>query len=213
MDTIGSRIKQLRRAFSPKLTQKELAKRLGITAPSLCAWEGDESKPTGENLLALANALNTTPESILGIKHHTPKHNTPAANGLHYVPVITNAEAAEWNTQPNHNLTNHQRWQATTAQVSANAYAITAEGKAMHNPNGAPSIPSGSVVIVDPEATARSGNIVVVKHLETGTISIKKLAQDGADRYLEPLNPDYKPSKLDETCEIIGVARQVAQDF
>lgn len=226
METIGTRIKRLRLEMSPKLTQKELAARLGIKPPSVFLWETDNTKPSGENLLALAHILKTTPEAILGIKTYATPKTAPkygvsesgqihitTAEGLHHVPVITNAQAAEWKTQTTHNLTNHQRWQATTVPVSANAYAITAEGKAMHNPNGAPSIPSGSTVVVDPDVTARSGNIVVIKHLDTGHITIKKLAQDGGDYYLEPLNPDYKPSKLDNTCEIIGVCRQVAQDI
>jgi SOS-response transcriptional repressor LexA len=104
-------------------------------------------------------------------------------------------------------------WQGTTAQVSANAFAVPVEGQTMHNPAGYPSLSAGSIAIVDPAVPVASGKIVLAKLADSDTPTLKKLIIDGPDSYLVPLNPDYKPIKIDSSCEFIGVVVQVYQDL
>lgn len=60
MQTIGDRIRNRRKELG--LTQSSLGKRIGISAPAISQLEKGESKaPSSENLLALANALNCSP--------------------------------------------------------------------------------------------------------------------------------------------------------
>jgi len=61
--TVGERIRSRRKELN--LTQKDLAKRLGITAVSVSQWERDDSAPTGKNLYALTKILKCTPAWIL----------------------------------------------------------------------------------------------------------------------------------------------------
>lgn len=60
---IGSRIESKRKALG--LSQAALAVAAGVTSRSIGAWERGESSPQGDNLRAVAKALQTKPEWIL----------------------------------------------------------------------------------------------------------------------------------------------------
>ncbi|EPO2591167.1 helix-turn-helix domain-containing protein [Escherichia albertii] len=69
--TIGERIRFRRKEL--KLTQKSLAKALGLSDVSVSQWERDDSEPTGKNLFALGKALQCSATWILyGDKEQTP---------------------------------------------------------------------------------------------------------------------------------------------
>ena len=67
--SVGQRLAELRRALGrvrgERLTQPLLAERVGVSRGTVAAWEGDAQQPSGDNLLKLANALESTPEYIL----------------------------------------------------------------------------------------------------------------------------------------------------
>lgn len=224
METIGQRIRQARKSLTPALTQREVAEKLGLANASVTQWELDITKPSGKNLLALAHVLQTTPEAILGIKEYRKKqHNAdmPATgNDLHptairtSVPVISSVQAGGWkDCMDNYHPGDGETWQAVTVSVGPHAYALRVEGKSMHNPNGMPSIPEGSIVVVDPDAEAINGKIVIAKIIDRNEVTIKRLSKDGADYYLEPLNPAYQHIKMDANHAIIGVVRQIIQEL
>jgi len=84
----------------------------------------------------------------------------------------------------------------------------------MDGPAGSgPSIPSGSIVIVDPNVEAINGRIVVARINGTNEATVKKLAIDGPNVYLMPLNPNFQPIKFDANCEIIGVCVRVEMNL
>jgi SOS-response transcriptional repressor LexA len=43
--------------------------------------------------------------------------------------------------------------------------------------------------------------------------TIKKLMIDGPNKYLMPLNPDYRPIKINGNCTIVGVVKKVEFDL
>ncbi len=61
--SIGERIKELRAA--KKLTQTELAKKVGLTYIQVGRYETQKSKPSSEVLQKLANALDTTTDFLM----------------------------------------------------------------------------------------------------------------------------------------------------
>lgn len=67
---VGNRVQDLRRKLPPPegskhVTQGELASRVGVAVGTVTAWENGYQRPEGENLVALAHELETTPEYIL----------------------------------------------------------------------------------------------------------------------------------------------------
>ncbi|OJU95091.1 helix-turn-helix domain-containing protein [uncultured Acinetobacter sp.] len=63
METLGIRLKQLRK--EQKLTQQQLADKVGVSKTSVIYWEKDENIPKHESLMLLSNALNCRPEWLL----------------------------------------------------------------------------------------------------------------------------------------------------
>ena len=61
---IGDRIADARRA--QKMTQEELAARLGVSFQAVSTWERDENLPDTAHLLALSKALKLSPNALMG---------------------------------------------------------------------------------------------------------------------------------------------------
>ena len=64
--SFGENLKALREQKG--WTQKELASRLSLSAPSIIAYELEQKKPSYEMLLALADALNVSLDELCGRK-------------------------------------------------------------------------------------------------------------------------------------------------
>ncbi len=62
--TTGERIEAARRRID-KLSQEKLAERLGVSPQAVSSWERDECLPDTKNLVALADALEVTLDSLL----------------------------------------------------------------------------------------------------------------------------------------------------
>jgi len=88
------------------------------------------------------------------------------------------------------------------------AFWLEVRGDSMTAPIGT-SIPEGMLILVDTEAEARPGKLVVAKLSSSNEATFKKLVEDGGARYLKPLNPDYKMIPCGDDCRIIGVAVRV----
>jgi DNA polymerase V len=66
-------------------------------------------------------------------------------------------------------------------------------------------IQPGSIVVVDPMAEARNGSIVVA--MVDDRVNVKIFEQRSTGLYLVPLNPKYKPQRIDRDFTVIGVVR------
>jgi len=210
-----------------ELHQGAAAEFFGIPQPTFFRWLRTGSQPKDENIQTLSKKLDITPAQlrgetpIPGIDHKENKINEPLGlynvtppNGLIKVPLISWVTAGQWNEAiDNLHPGDAEEWRETTAKVSSSAFALRVEGDSMHNPNGSPSIPEGSIIIVDPEMEATSGKIVVAKLNDTNQVTLKKLVIDGPHTYLKPLNPDHSVIKVNGNCTIVGVVKQVIQDL
>ncbi|HHG9944625.1 TPA: helix-turn-helix domain-containing protein [Yersinia enterocolitica] len=73
MKTPGQRIKH--RRLELKLTQKELAKRVGVAHVTISQWERDDTSPRGDRLFLLAEGLKCDPSWVLrgDLAHNPPQ--------------------------------------------------------------------------------------------------------------------------------------------
>jgi len=214
-------IKQLRKNLN--LTQLDVSKFVGVSKTSVSQWESGLTSPRGEHLYTLCKVLQCEPDYLLYgkdvlQKSHEPspsRHNLiPNPYAIKKVPLISLVQAGEWTSIADRIHTNEsEEWQDTTASVSTNAFALRVRGDSMVNPHGFPSIPEGSIVIVDPDGHVESGKIVVVRLDGTSEATLKKLIIDGPYMYLKPLNPDYRTIQIDQECTIVGIIKQVISDL
>lgn len=215
---MNDRIRQRRTQLD--YTQQQLAKLLGVSRVSVTKWENGTVRPAGENLHQLAKTLTCSPEWLLyGTGDHV-KDDTrlkPISPPMISVPVISSVQAGGWtDSYAAARLSDVIRWCSTTVKVSEDAFALDVRGESMTNPNGYPSIPEGSTVIVEPNYGSfddLNGKIVVAVIDGSSDATVKKMVVDGPYRYLMPLNPIFKPIQCDNTCRILGKVVQVVQEL
>lgn len=75
----GARIRERRLALG--MSQEDLADRIGSNQKQISRYERGENDPTGEVLISLARALNTSADWLLGIAEH-PERPVETIDGL-----------------------------------------------------------------------------------------------------------------------------------
>ncbi|MGV7093831.1 S24 family peptidase [Siccibacter turicensis] len=214
-ERIRSRRKEL------KLTQAVLAKLVGVNRVTVTGWESGDYEPGGSNLQALSAALKCNPLWLIdGVGD--PESNAPAPTptekfGIKKIPVISWVQAGEW-TESGAPVTANDvsEWIYTSANLSDEGFALKVRGDSMTNPSGFPSIPEGSLVIVDPDFGSPyevNGRIVVAQIDGSTEATLKKFVIDGPLKYLVPLNPNYRVLEVNGNCRIVGVVKQVVTDL
>ena len=172
------------------VTQLALAKKLGVSRVSVTKWENGTTRPDGENLHQLAVALQTTPEWLLygqGDEVDDTKV-IPYLKPPTPVPIISAVQAGVWTeTYACSRLSDVISWTQTTANVSNEVFGLVVRGESMTNPHGLPSIPEGSIVIVEPhygQLDDLYGKIVVATLEGSAEATVKKLVWDSPFAYL-----------------------------
>lgn len=213
-DRIRSRRLQL------DITQESLAKRLGVSRVSVTKWENGSTRPAGENLHQLAISLSTSADWLLYGKASNEPDDTkviPYIKPPKAIPIISAVQAGMWTeAQVSERISDVMSWTQTTSDVSDQAFGLVVRGESMTNPNGLPSIPEGSIVIVEPnygQLDNLYGKIVVAMLEGSSEATVKKLVWDSPQCYLMPLNPAFNPIPINGNCRIVGKVVQVTQNL
>lgn len=204
-----------------KLTQAVLAKLVGVNRVTVTGWESGDYEPGGSNLQALAAVLKCNPHWLIS-GNGDPEAEVSCFKptevfGIKKIPVLSWVQAGEW-TESGQSVTadDVNEWIYTTANLCDEGFALKVRGDSMTNPNGAPSIPEGSLVVVDPDYGSTyevNGKIVVAQIMGSTEATLKKFVIDGPIKYLVPLNPNYRVLEVNGNCKIVGVVRQVITDL
>ncbi|MBS3670170.1 LexA family protein [Vreelandella boliviensis] len=99
------------------------------------------------------------------------------------------------------------RHETTDYKAKGQAFWLEVKGDSMTAPAGVkPSIPEGSLVLVDTGIEAAPGKLVVAQIDESNEATFKKLIEESGQKYLKALNPAYPLIHCNGNCRIIGVA-------
>lgn len=202
-NSVGSRIKALRRG---RFTQKQLALKVGVSSVTIGVWERNIHPPKGPNLAKLASTLNT---SIDHIVNNVPTTHKPRHHNYMQLPLISWTTAATWQPGDAMKIGAALGWRSTTATISEDGFVLEVLDDSMMNLVSSPCIPTGSYIFVEPNRHPPANSIVVARLENQPTAILKKLIIDGPNRYLKPLNPEYKAILINENCEFIGIVKQV----
>ncbi|UTW01142.1 helix-turn-helix domain-containing protein [Marinomonas rhizomae] len=210
--SISERVKQKRTDL--RLTQSELAKRVGISQQSLQKIE-DGRTQNPRKLLNLAKALDCDAEWLLLGTTNEVRENTshyinddqasqPFKNNLR--PIITAQQAAQWpNIGELESL--ELKHLEVPDTVSATAFWLKVIGDNMMSSSGI-SVPEGYFILVEPALTANSGDLIVAKLADSKDVTFKKFVVDAGRTYLTPLNSNYRPIEVANDLEVVGVVTQ-----
>ncbi|WP_082710844.1 LexA family protein [Pseudoalteromonas shioyasakiensis] len=195
----------------------DIVNKLKISKGTVSQWRNGVSKPRGENAVRLAKFLRCNLTWLIEGKG-LPNKNLELELGPDLrgkAPLISWVQAGKWkeidleSLQQASDITFYQH----TANVSDEAFALRVKGDSMTSFTGGKSIPEGSVIIVDPNMQAEHGKVIVARLEDSNEATLKQLVIDGGAKYLKPFNNSYPTMPINGNCTIIGVVKQVIQDF
>lgn len=193
MSTIGSRIKCRREAL--KLSQDELAKRLGYKSrSSINKIELDQRNLTQSKIKAIADALGTTPDYIMGWEDTAaslPSDATPydPSKG-HRIPILGRIAAG----RPIYAEQHIEGYTITDLNGGAEYFALKVKGDSMN----AIGINDGYLIIVRRQEEVENGEIAVVM-VGDDDATVKRFYATDSTVTLMPqsTNPTHQPQIYD----------------
>ncbi|PSU44523.1 phage repressor protein [Photobacterium frigidiphilum] len=186
MNSIGERIRELR--LKKRLTQKELATRVGVTPTAVSQWEREENEPKGKHLLKLSKELDVTvdwltvaikppiqmlPESNVACVLVSFYPNVCAAGG---VGSCVDDEDKGYAAIPTNII---------KGRNIDDIVCIVVTGDSME-----PIVPEGSIIALDRhERVIKDGKMYVFK--QNGLLRIKSLKQTPYELIIQSYNKSY----------------------
>ena len=141
--------------------------------------------------------------------------NPPQLVEIKKVPLISWVAAGDYqNAFDPYAVSDGEDFIEVDSKISAVTYALRVRGDSMVNPHGEnPTFPDGTIIVVEPERTAKSGDFVIARHNVDDEVTFKKLIGDFGSYSLHPLNfPKYQPIPITEDMSIIGVVVEKAAE-
>ncbi|WP_454846873.1 LexA family protein [Pseudomonas farris] len=218
MSTLAERIKSARN--HAKLTQKALALKAGVEQPVISQLE------TGKNLQSahlpkIAHACgvsaiwlseNIGPMTIATASESNVGEARQPVESYRY-PVISWVAAGAWAeaVEP-YPAGFSDRYEFSEYDSKGAAFWLEVKGDSMTSPVGQ-SVTEGTLILVDTEAEAAPGKLVIAKLPDSNEATFKKLVNDGGKLFLKPLNPAWRIEPFNEDCRIVGVVVRALQKF
>lgn len=199
--------------------KSEIAVACGVSASAVTQWVSGESKSMKpENIYALAKAtgfhakwlaIGEGPEKDFASESNVQP--VAQATLMYRYPLISWVAAGAWAEAvepfpPGFS----DRYEVSDYEAKGPAFWLEVKGDSMTSPVG-PSIAEGTLILVDTEADAFHGKLVIAKLGDSNEATFKKLVEDGGRKYLKPLNPAYPTEVCTEDCRIVGVVVRALQ--
>ena len=189
------------------MSEQQFADAVGVSRGAVQQWEkpgGTAPKRSNQHRVAALLGISVA-ELVSGGSNISAGFDMRAE-----VPLVSEVEAGNYtvidNFKPNGNFDRVP----VTVPIKRHTYALRVHGDSMVSET-ADSFPDGSIVIVEPEMEARSGDYVIALNGANET-TYKTLIKDGGEYYLKPLNARY-PIKLLGEARVIGVVREFTKRF
>ncbi len=205
-EMLKDRILERRTALG--LSQAQLAEKSGVSQVTIQHLESGRNS-TSKKLLDIARALGVTAEWLASgegpLREASNVQSVSQQPESFRYPVISWVAAGAWAEAvepfpPGYS----DRYEMSDYDSKGIAFWLEVKGDSMTSPVGT-SIPEGMLILVDTEAEAIPGKLVVAKLADSNEATFKKLVEDGGRRFLKPLNPAYPTEMCLEGCRIVGV--------
>lgn len=145
------------------------------------------------------------------------KSNTePGPEGTGPYPLISWVQAGAWEgIVDNFAPGDAELWIEAPVKVSKSSYWLRVCGESMYDPAGKRSFKDGDLVLVEPNAHAENGSLVVVRLDDESEATFKQLIIEGGRKFLKALNPNW-PNRIFEVngnATICGVVKAKTEVF
>lgn len=204
IETMGQRIRALRR--EKNLTQGDLAKVVGVSAPNVTAWEKDAYVPKADPLSKMASYFGVSTSYIINGDETGPKlDNNIAPVTVKLLPVLSWVQAGTMTSVEAIDPSEIGEWLPQLSNDDPDGcFYLRVVGV-----SNSPTYLDGDYILVNPSYQVSdliSEDLVVVRNNSDATF--KKLVIESDDRkYLQALNPNFHPNiiEFEEGMELVGL--------
>ncbi|EKF9564361.1 TPA: helix-turn-helix domain-containing protein [Vibrio cholerae] len=197
-----------------EMSQETLAEMINVTPGCVGHWLNGRRDPSMAQIASIfsclgLNSVTLYSDGMVGCEENSNQPNANARSKGKSFPVLTASQAATFVSQDyskGQNLS--ERWCLATEDVPNNSFWLEVEGDSMASLSGQ-SIPDGALALIDRNRSYKNKSLVVAKLHNSNELTVKQIIIDAGQRYLRPLNQNYKTIPIDENCLIVGVVADV----
>lgn len=201
---VGDKIKVLR--TRDRLTQADLAKRLGVAPTAVSAWERNANRPLMDKLSVLAEMFDVPLTHFFD--NEEIENLQPVGPQTVRIPVLGQIACGD----PIHADENFSgyRYKSPDNLPSGTLYILEARGNSME-----PTIPNGAEVLIREQAHVENSEIAAVLVNGDSEATLKRIRYQGETMMLMPDNPSHSPIVVSEDypVKIIGKAIQITTNL
>lgn len=204
LETMGQRIRALRR--EKNLTQGDLAKIVGVSAPNVTGWEKDAYAPKADPLSKMASYFGVSTSYITNGDESGPQlDNNIVPVNQKLIPVLSWVQAGTMTSVEEIDLNKINEWlPPLSADDPDGCFYLRVVGV-----SNFPIYMEGDYILVNPNyqvCDLLSEDLIVVRHNSDATF--KKLVIESDERkYLQALNPNFNPNiiEFEDGMELVGL--------
>lgn len=204
LETMGQRIRTLR--TDRKLTQGDLAKIVGVSAPNVTAWEKDAYAPKADPLSKMAAYFGVSTSYITNGDESGPQlDNNVLPVRTKLIPVLSWVQAGSMTSVESIDPHKINEWlPPLSADDPDGCFYLRVVGVSNY-----PVYMEGDYILVNPKfqvCDLISEDLIVVRNNSDATF--KKLVIESDDRkYLQALNPNFNPNiiEFEDGMELVGL--------
>jgi transcriptional regulator with XRE-family HTH domain len=198
---LGKKVRALRKGEG--WSQLDLSKRTLLSRGRIAQLETNPvAEVKGDSLVSLAKAFGITTEQLMS------NRDPEKLVGIKLQPITRKAPVMRWDSLPdilNGNLIlESSRWVGCPHDMGDESFALEVENDVMTSASGR-SYTQGSLIFVDREREAKSGDRVVVINQVTLQSVFREYVVDGGVGYLKALNTSYPIIEMTNNHTVIGV--------
>lgn len=191
-----------------KLTQADLASKLGVAPTAISAWEVGRNKPLMDKIEMMSELFGIRKSDLIGDEFSPINLVMFDRESVVRVPILGTIKCG----QPilaEENITGY-REELSDRLPSGNLFYLHSQGDSM-----LPTIPEGSLVLIREQPSVEYGEIAAVLVNGDTEATLKRVKKQGDIVMLIADNPDYPPYIItdDNPARIIGKAVQVSVDL
>lgn len=199
MSHVGQRIKAARLALHPAPTQRDVAKRLGLSPSAINLWERGKTEPRPAELAKLSDWFGVSVDWLLGVDVRPPTRTKRGEPPLWTVPVVPSVSLLNW------------RWEAVTELLqTVVAYPPnSAAGVLVASDALTSACPSGAYAVVSKAHPTPSNSIVLAAMSRAGEPVVRRLVSDGGNQLLMADDARWPTVRLEDGVRIIGRVTEI----
>lgn len=215
MKISDTRLQNFRRILTEKkMRLTDAADLLGKAPAQVSAFGGkNPSKGIGDQIAREIEKAFALPTGYMDMPYSVGESSnaTVISQTGRKLPLIGSIAAGQWcEAIENFDSNNAEEWLEAPGPVGAHAFVLRIEGISME-----PKFSEGDKVVIDPALEALPGHFVAARRTSDDFVTLKQLKQEGNERYLYALNPDWPERiiRLTEEWNICGRAKWKISDL